>query len=342
MAQYNYFPTSQPVDANDLPVPAQMRSVVPADGIPVSLPADSLVVLTSHGFGTPVALDQGTRTVVDDLHNWHLAYAHSKALKFDHRTPSEFNYSTSRAAPTGKHNQFIAYRASQMTSFELKAYYPQALRILAYGSEDGVTWTPIALASTQPAPAVGGHELLSELFPSQALPAGTNRLKVVLGPSTELAQVRIMAGRSGPACLAANLATGGDSIGSVRLGASGGSLLGLIGVPGVRGRHAWGYCVTGGGGVGLVLTRRDVVSLVLSTAAGYRVRGVGPGTPVATLERRYARGDLKAVGQGLLVSSGGVVFVTRAQAVEAVGLATPALLADHRSLRGAVKDALAP
>jgi hypothetical protein len=92
-----------------------------------------------------------------------------------------------------------------------------------------------------------------------------------------------------------------------------------------------------------VLTRRDAVSLVVSTAAGYRVRGVGPGTPVATLERRYARGELLSVGRGrLLVSSGGVVFVIHAKAVEAVGLATPALLADARSLLGAVKLALAP
>ena len=343
MAQYDYFPTSRPVDANDLPLPAQGVQLQPSAGLSVQLPADSLVVLTSHGFGTPAALDEGTRTLVDSFRNWHLAYAHSKALKFDHRTPSEYNYAPSRATPTGKHDQFIAYRASQITSFELKAYYPKSLRILAYGSEDGVTWTPIELASTEPAPAVGGHEMLAELFPSQALPAGTNRLKVVLGPATELAQVRIMAGRSGPACLASALATGGDSIGGVRLEASGGQVLGLLGVPSVRGRRASGYCVTGGGDVGLVLTRRDAVSLVVSTAAGYRVRGVGPGTPVATLERRYARGELLSVGRGrLLVSSGGVVFVIHAKAVEAVGLATPALLADARSLLGAVKLALAP
>jgi hypothetical protein len=342
MAQYEYFPTSAPVDADGLPVPAQMISVQPDAGFTVSLPADSLVVLTSHGVATPVALDEGTRTLVDDLHDWHLTYAHSKALGFDHRTPSKFDYATSRAATTGKHDQFIAYRASQMTSFELKAYYPDTLRILAYGSEDGVTWTPIELALTAPAPAIGGHDLLAELFPRQALPAGTNRLKIVLGPYTELAQVRIMDGRSGPACLASALATGGYSIGGVRLEASGGSVLGLLGVPSVRGRRAWGYCVTGGGDVGLVLTRHDAVSLVASTAPGYRVRGVGPGTAVATLERRYSRADLRAVGRGLLVSSGGVVFVIHDKEVEAVGLATPALLADHRSLLGAVKLALRP
>ncbi|MDQ6807468.1 MAG: glycoside hydrolase family 5 protein, partial [Actinomycetota bacterium] len=273
LAQYDYFPAGQPVDANGLPAPAQTLAVQPSTGVTVQLPANGLVVLTSRGFAAPVALDQGTTTLVDGLLDWHLTYAHSRALKLDHRTPMEFNYAASRATPTGKHNQFLAYRANQIASFELKAYYPKALRILAYGSADGTTWTPITLASTAPSPAVGGHQMLAEALPGQALPAGTNRLKVVLGPGTELAQVRIMAGRSGPACLATDLATGAGAIGAVALGATGRSILGRLGVPSMRGRHAWGYCVTGGGAVGVVLTRRDVASLILSTASGYRLRG---------------------------------------------------------------------
>ncbi len=71
-----------------------------------------------------------------------------------------------------------------------------------YGSEDGSVWAPIALASTNPAPAVGGRQMLSELLPAESLPAGVNRVKLVLGRGTELAQVAIMGGRSGPACLA--------------------------------------------------------------------------------------------------------------------------------------------
>ncbi|HWF49520.1 MAG TPA: hypothetical protein VG294_02655 [Solirubrobacteraceae bacterium] len=342
LAQYNYAAGGLPVDANGLPVPAQNLAVQPSTGITVQLPADALVVLTSHGFGTPVALDQGTTTLDDGLRDFHLTYAHSRALKLDHSSPATFNYAPSRATPTGKHNQFLAYRASQIASFELKAYYPKTLRLLAYGSEDGTTWTPIALASTAPSPAVGGHQLLTELFPSQPIPAATNRLKIVLGPSTELAQTRIMAGRSGPACLAPTLATGGSSIGAIALGASGRQVLGRLGVPSVRGRRAWGYCVTGGGSVAAVLTRRDLVSLVLSTAAGYRLRGIGPGSSLATVQRRYRRSELHAVGRGLVVTSGGAIFVIQATRVQAVGLATPALLANRHSLRGAVKLALAP
>ncbi len=347
LAQYDYFPAGQPVDSGGLPVPAQSFVAAPSAGISVQLPADALVVLTSHGFGTPAALDEGTTTLVDDLHDLHLTYGHSRALKLDHSSLANFNYAPSRATPAGKHNEFLAYHASQIASFELKAYYPKTARarpgrILAYGSPDGTTWTQIALASTEPAPAVGGQELLAELLPSQALPAGTNRLKVVLGPSTELAQVRIMAGRSGPACLAPALASGPSAIGGIALGASGGHILGRLGVPGARGRRAWGYCVIGGGQVGVVLTRRDGVSLILSTAAGYRLRGIGPGSALATLEHRYGRGALRNVGRRLVVSSGGGVFVIRAGQVEAVGLATPALLAHGRSLLGAARLALAP
>jgi hypothetical protein len=341
LGQYDYFAGEQPVDANGLPVPAQTLTAQPGAGISVQLPADGLVVLTSHGFGTPATLDEGTRTLVDDLADWQLTYARSRGLRLDHSDPAEFNYAPSRAVDVGKRQQFLAYHANQMTSFELKAYYPKTLRIQAYGSDDGATWTPIDLASTQPAPAVGGQEMLAELLPSQALPAGTNRLKVELGPGTELAQVRIAAGRSGPACLASDLATGGDSIGGVRPGTLGRSILGLLGAPSLRDRRAWRYCVTGGGDVGVAFTRRGAVSVIASTAAGYSPEGIGPGSSVARLKRRYGRTALRAVGRGLLVSSEGIVFIVRSRHVEAVGLAGPALLARRRLLLNAVRLALA-
>ncbi|HWC85607.1 MAG TPA: hypothetical protein VG388_03645 [Solirubrobacteraceae bacterium] len=342
LAQYDYSAAQEPVDAIGLPVPAQTLKADPASGISVQLPANSLSVLTSHGFGSPVTLDQGTSTLLDRLHDWRLTYAHGRKLKLDHRSPSEFNYAPARATPAGKHNQSLAYRAGQMTSFELKAYYPKALHLLAFGSLDGTTWAPIALTATAAAPAVGGHELLAELLPAHPLPAGVNRLKVELGPGTELAQVRVMAGRSGPACLAPALATGGASIGGLHLDAVRPSILALVGVPGYRGRWLWTYCVTGGGSVDAVFTHRGPVSLVISTAAGYRVRGVGPGTPVATLRRRYTRSDLTPVGRRLLVSGGGVVFVMRANTVQAVALATPDLLAHPGALVRVVKLALGP
>jgi len=340
LGQYDYFGADQPVDANDLPVPAQTVQALPGAGVTLQLPANGLVVLTSHGFGAPVPLDQGTTTLVDPLRNWQETYTHSRKLKIDHGSPSEFNYAPARAATIGKRAQFLVYRASQMTSFELKAYYPRTLRIWTYGSENGTTWTPIDLASTNPAPAVGGHQLLAELLPRQALPAGTNRLEIELGRYTELAQVSIMAGRSGPACLASELAGGGDSIGGVRLGIGTSAIRRLLGVPSVHLRRVWRYCVTGGGDVAAVFARRGEVSLIASTAAGYRPRGVGPGSSAALLQRRYGRSGLRAVARGLLVSADGIVFVVRARHVIAVGLATPGLLASGSSLRSAVRRAL--
>ena len=337
LGRYDYFADEQPVDANDLPVPAQILQAEPATPVNVQLPADGLVVLSSRGFGTPAALDEGTTALVDDLHDWHLTYSRSRGLKLDHSDPAEFNYAPSRAAVAGKREQFIVYRARQMTSFELKAYYPSTLRLQAYGSEADATWTPIGLSSTQPAPAVGGREMLAELLPSQALPAGTNFLKIELGPGTELAQVTIAADRSGPACLGSSLATGGDSIAGVAPGTGARSILDLLGVPGARGRRVWSYCVTDGGDVGLVFGDRGGMSLIASTANGYRPGGVGPGSSVASLRRRYDRHGLTAVGRELLVAASGIVFITDAKTVTAVGRATPALLARKRSLKSAAR-----
>jgi len=343
MAQYDYFAAERPVDANDLPIPARMVQAQPASGITVQLPANGMVVMTSHGFGTVATLDQGTTMLLDDLRDWQLTYDHTRGLRFDHADPGEFNYAPSRVGTVGNRRQFLAYRAGQMTSFELKAYYAteRTLRISAYGSEDGATWTPIDLASTEPAPTVGGHRMLAELLPSQPLPAGTNRLEIDLGPGTELAQVRIVAGRSGPACLASDLAAQkADSIGGVTLAAASSSILGLLGAPGVRDRHVWRYCVTGGGEVGVTFTRRGAVSLVSTTATGFRPGGIGLGTSLATLRHRYGDSGLRAVGRSWIVFSAGVVFIIRDGHVEAVALASPLLLSHDRSLLSAVKLAL--
>src|SRR6202035_4951939 len=95
LAQYDYFPAGQAVDANGLPAPAQTLVAQPSAGMTVQLPADGLVVLTSHGFGTAASLDQGTTTLVDDLHDLHLTYAHSRALKLDRSSPAAYNYAPS-------------------------------------------------------------------------------------------------------------------------------------------------------------------------------------------------------------------------------------------------------
>ena len=197
LARYDYFAGDRPVDSDGFPVPAQvLQGVQLAGGLSIKLPSRGLVVLSSVDSGTQVALNDGTTTLLDRLGNWREVYARSKGLKLDHRDPAQFNGDRSRATTAAKGVQYLVYRASQISSFELKAYYRKTLGIRVYGSEDGATWTPISLASTNPAPTVGGGGwYLAEILPNQALPAGTNQLKIELTNNrTELSEVVIQAG----------------------------------------------------------------------------------------------------------------------------------------------------
>lgn len=344
LARYDYFAGDRPADTNGFPVPAQvLRDVQLSGGLSIQLPSRGLVVLSSLGSGAPVALNNGQRTVLDDLVDGRKVYARSKGLKLDHSNPSQFNEDRSRATATAnaKGAQFLIYRANQITSFELKAYYRKALALGAYRSQDGKTWAPVALTGTNPAPAVGGQSYLAEILPSEPIPAGTNRLKIELtGKDTELAQVAIQAGRVGPACLARSVQAGLSSLGGIPLGASQRSLRGRFGVPSVRGARTWRYCVTGGGEVVVVFAGRSGASLIASSAYSYRPEGIGPGSSVASLRRRFRHSRLRSIGGRIFVATGRqgpVVFVTHAGQVQAAAIATQTLLKSDRSLSRAIK-----
>jgi hypothetical protein len=281
-------------------------------------------------------LDQGTALVTDDLHGWGLAYSHTRGLRFDHSNLAEFNYAASRVTPSGQRAQTIVYRARQLTSFDLDAYYDKSLRLTAYGSENGDAWAPIPLASTQPAPAVGGHDLLVQLLPAAPLPAGINRLKLVLGPGTELAPVQLAAERSGPACVASTGSFGATAIDGVGLGSGPRAVVAAIGVALVRGRHTWSYCVTGGGRLAFVFAGARV-ELTATDARGYRLDGVPVGASLTSLERRFRAGGLQAAGPGVLVSSAGATYVVVARRVRTEGLAAGALLLHTRALLAAIR-----
>ncbi len=345
LAQYDDFATDAPVDANGFPEPAQILSTEPSQGISVALPSSALVVLTSRGYSAPTALDQGTTTLLDDLRGWQQTYSHTPQLKLDTSTPAEFNYATSRATPSGKRPQMIVYRAPQMTSFDLDAYYAKSLGLQAFGSTDGVTWSPIALASTQPAPAVGGHELLAQLLPSQPLPAGTNRLEIELAPGTELAQVQIAANRSGPACVSTTTSgvTVGhgppvNSVAGLTPGRSQRSILDTFGVPSTATARVWHYCTTTPGQLAVVLAHGQA-QLIGTTATGFRLAGVAVGTPLGRLFKHYGRTGLTSAGQHLLIASTGAIYATRARQVTSESLATPTLIAHHGALILAIKRA---
>ncbi len=346
LAQYDDFATDAPVDANGFPVPAQILHTEPSQRISVALPSSGLIVLTSRGYSAPTSLDQGTTTLLDDLHGWQQTYSHTAQLKLDTSTPAEFNYAASRATPSRKGTQMLVYRALQITSFDLDAFYAKSLGLQAFGSPDGLTWSPIALASTQPAPAVGGDELLAQLLPAQPLPAGTNRLKIELARGTELARVQIAANRSGPACVSTTSSSGvtaghGPAVNSVAgltPGRSRRSILDTFGVPSTATARVWRYCTTTPGQLTIVFARGQT-QLIGTTAAGFRLAGVAIGTPLGRLFKRYRKTGLTAAGQHLLIASTGAIYVTRARQVTSESLATPTLLAHHGALILAIKRA---
>ena len=96
LARYDYFSGQQAVDANGFAVPDQTVPARLSAGVTVSLPSRGLVVLTSLGFGAPVALSQGTRTLLDNLRDWRQTYARTNGLKLDHSNVAQFNYASSR------------------------------------------------------------------------------------------------------------------------------------------------------------------------------------------------------------------------------------------------------
>jgi hypothetical protein len=351
LARYDYFSGRQSVDASGFAVPDQTGPARLSAGVTVSLPSRGLVVLTSLGFGGPVALDQGTRTLLDGLHDWRQTSARTSGLTFDHSDPSQFNYAASRVMVAPPHKakpkpkrkpkppttQFLAYRSSQVTSFELKAYSQRPPQVSVYGSGDGSVWAPIGLASTNPAPAVGGRQMLRELLPAGSLPAGVNRIKLVLGRGTEIAQVDIMSERSGPACLARAPAARADSLAGFLPGTSPAAVLGSIGVPGARSRLVWRYCVIGGGQLAVVFPHHGSASMIATTARGYRLDGIGPGSSLASLHRRYGLTGLRAVGSRLFVTPGGQLFVLRSGRVTAVALVSRSVLAKPGALQAAAR-----
>jgi hypothetical protein len=335
MSQYDYYPTGLAVDGNGLPVASTVQER-PAGGITLQLPADGMVVLTSRGDNDPAALDEGAGFVDDQYTSWKDTAYHSKLLGFARKDATEFNDSPTRVGPTGKRPGELIYRADQLSSLELEAYSSKTLSLSAYGSENGSTWWPIALSSTQPAPALGGHELLYDLLAGSPLPAGTNQLKLVIGTGTELAETRLATNRSGPACVPA---AGGDtalSILGVTPGASGSTVGRAIGAPSTATNRVRHYCVTGGGALSVVFDRAGV-ELVGTTGRGYRLGGIPEGLSETALGHAYRKAPLRAAGGGVFVSATGIVYVIRADRVAAEAVAPLALARSDRSLASALR-----
>ena len=114
-------------------------------------------------------------------------------------------------------------------------------------------------------------------------------------------------------------------------------MLGSIGPPGARSRFVWRYCVAGGGQFAVVFPRRGGASLIATTARGYRLGGIGPGASLPSLQHRYGRAALRAVGSRLLVTPAGDVFIVRSGRVTAVGLVSRSVLAKPGALQAATQ-----
>jgi len=193
LARYDYFGTVRPVDANGFPVPsATLHDVRLSSGITVALPSRGLVILSSAGLAS-IGLSEGRSMLVDNLDSWRSVASRTRGLKLDHTTPLYFNGDRSRAVSTARAPQTITYRVAGVSSFELKAYFHGALGLRVLASPDGRRWAPVALESTHPAPAMGGHGwYLAELLPAAAPRLPINQLRIeLLSRSTELSQVLI-------------------------------------------------------------------------------------------------------------------------------------------------------
>jgi hypothetical protein len=77
--------------------------------------------------------------------------------------------------------------------------------------------------------------------------------------------------------------------------------------------------------------------LIATTARGYRLSGIGPGASLRSLQRRFARAGLRAVGRRLFVTPSGQVFIARSGRVTAVALIGRSVLAKRGALQAAVR-----
>ena len=146
-----------------------------------------------------------------------------------------------------------------------------------------------------------------------------------------------MGGRSGPACLARAPAARANTLAGFLPGTSPAAVLGSIGVPGARSRFVWRYCVTGGGQLAVVFPRHGGVSMIATTARGYRLDGIGPGSSRPASRADTAAPGYERSGSRLLVTPGGQVFIVRSGRVTAVALIGRSVLAKPGALQAAAQ-----
>ena len=129
-----------------------------------------------------------------------------------------------------------------------------------------------------------------------------------------------------PSCLARRAPIGRRGIGGVRLGSGRRALARRVPPPSRRPRRAWSWCVTGGGRVIEIFSRRGRVAVVATTARGHGNRGVRPGTRLSRVARAYPR--RRSLGRGLVRAGRGsrLVIGSRRGRVRFIALAPRRLI----------------
>jgi hypothetical protein len=157
--------------------------------------------------------------------------------------------------------------------------------------------------------------------------------------STVAAETRAYVGQAARACLPARLRLGAGGLGGLALRRSRGELAGRAGAAGLRrGGRAYRWCVAGGGTVTVVFSRTGggVARLAFTTARGHRAGGIGAGSPLASLRRRFPHARRQAGG---VYRVGTVVFGVRRGRVRFAGVADRALVRRPRLLAAFLRRA---
>jgi Cellulase (glycosyl hydrolase family 5) len=194
LVRYDYFAHDRPVGTGGFPASAaSLGPVGLSTGVTIRLPGRGLVVLSSLGTGSTIAINNGTSMLLDNLDSFAMAGGRTKGLRLDHSKSTRFNDDHSRATVTSKPPQYLFYHPGPIASFELKAYYNGTPGLAVYRSANGSSWKPLPVESTHPAPALGGHGwFFADLLPAAAVPAGTSWLKIeISNRRTELSRVVI-------------------------------------------------------------------------------------------------------------------------------------------------------
>ncbi|HVF78189.1 MAG TPA: sialidase family protein [Solirubrobacteraceae bacterium] len=132
-----------------------------------------------------------------------------------------------------------------------------------------------------------------------------------------------------------------NAIGSLQLRATRDRVGARFGPPGRTARGVLRFCVTGGGKVLIAFSAKGTVQLAATTAKQHRRLGIGKGSKVKALRRKFGR-RVRSAG-GLLRIAGGpsqqIVFGVREGRVTFVAVANRSLVRDRVALRSQLRRA---